>query len=172
MPFADLLRERNTVVLLPSSAGPTWALEPRTGGSDVARIDCALEATFDRCAVAPTVIACGGFSDGASYALSVGLANGDLFNALIAFSPGYLSPPARKGVPRIFIAHGTLDVVLPISATSRQFVPLLRSAGYPVEYREFACGHEVTYAEAGEAVAWFLGSASQGPRALRSRSSA
>ena len=36
----------------------------------------------------PSRIAMAGFSDGASYSLSVGLANGDLFSAVFGFSPG------------------------------------------------------------------------------------
>jgi phospholipase/carboxylesterase len=35
-------------------------------------------------------VALGGFSDGASYALSLDLTNGDLFASLIAFSPGFI----------------------------------------------------------------------------------
>lgn len=163
MPFADLLLGRNVVVLLASSAGPTWDLVPRADNADIERIDRALAETFDRCSIAPDLIALGGFSDGASYALSVGLANGDLLNALIAFSPGYIAQPARVGTPRIFVAHGTFDTVLPVGITSRRFVPTLRSAGYSVEYREFAGGHDVTFEEADGAVAWFLGSGGPAP---------
>jgi phospholipase/carboxylesterase len=38
--------------------------------------------------------------------------------------------------------------VLPISQTSRQLVPLLRKAGYEVDYREFSGGHTIPSAMA------------------------
>ena len=38
-----------------------------------------------------------GFSDGASYALSLGAANGDLFTHIAAFSPGFMRPPVSVG---------------------------------------------------------------------------
>ena len=67
-----------------------------------------------------------GFSDGASYALSLGVANGDLFDSVIAFSPGVLAPRVSKGRPRFFVSRGTEDQVLPIGRTSRRLVPELR----------------------------------------------
>lgn len=36
---------------------------------------------------------CAGFSDGASYALSLGLPNGNLFSHIVAFSPGFMRAP-------------------------------------------------------------------------------
>lgn len=88
-------------------------------------------------------LAIGGFSDGASYALSLGLANGDLFRWILAFSPGFVAPPDMIGQPRIYIAHGTTDGVLPIDPCSRRLVPRLRRAGYSVCYDEFEGGHVV-----------------------------
>jgi predicted esterase len=40
-----------------------------------------------------------GFSDGASYALSLGLANGDLFTHVLGFSPGFMRVPRHVGRP-------------------------------------------------------------------------
>ena len=65
-----------------------------------------------------TVTVCG-FSDGASYALSIGLANGDLFGHVLAWSPGFVAPPEFVGRPRVFVSHGTDDRVLPIDRCSR-----------------------------------------------------
>lgn len=47
-------------------------------------------------AVDTTRLGVGGFSDGASYALSLGLTNGDLFTHVIAFSPGALYPKESR----------------------------------------------------------------------------
>mgnify|MGYP001434129551 FL=1 len=124
-------------------------------GPDVSRIDAALGEVFERFAVAPAGVAATGFSDGASYALSLGVTNGDLFDAVLAFSPGFMAPLVRHGRPRIFVSHGTADRVLPVNTCSRRLVPELERVGYPVSYREFTGGHEVPPAVVAEAIRWW-----------------
>jgi phospholipase/carboxylesterase len=126
-------------------------------GPDVAFIDRALALAFDRCRIDPAHIAIGGFSDGASYALSVGLRNGDLFTHIIAFSPGFVVPGARHGKPPIFVSHGDDDAVLPIDRTSRALVPRLQRDGYQVEYAEFDGPHTVPADIQDRALRWFVG---------------
>ena len=157
----DLMRgvadEHGLVLLAPASRDQrSWDLIVGSLGPDVAFLDRALSWLFRRVAVDPTLLAVGGFSDGASYALSLGLANGDLFGQLIAFSPGFAAAPERVGRPRVFVSHGSDDAVLPIDSTSRRLVPRLRQAGYQVEYREFAGGHAVPPSILSDATAWFL----------------
>src|SRR5215210_9462776 len=79
--------EARLILLALSSQGPTWDLIFGRGryGPDVAAIDEALEQTFSSYAVDPECIAMGGYSDGASYALSLGTTNGDLFTHVLAF---------------------------------------------------------------------------------------
>src|SRR5215208_5513153 len=113
------------------------------------------EHTCSRYAVAPERVAIGGFSDGASYALSLGITNGDLFTHVIAFSPGFMAPAGQTGTPRIFVSHGTRDGVLPIERCSRRIVPELERGGYDVLYREFDGGHTISGEIALEAVGWF-----------------
>ena len=144
------------VLLMPNSQGRTWDLMLDGFGSDVALLDSALALVFRRCNIDPKHVALGGFSDGATYALSLGVGNGDLFSSLIAFSPGFLAPQERRGTPRIFIAHGTSDRILPINSTSRRIVPMLRQAGYTVVYREFEGPHTVPPDRMREALAWFV----------------
>src|SRR5215213_6869975 len=117
--------EVGLILLAPGSHGPTWDLILNRGryGADIAAIDRALGYTFSRCAVDPTHVGVGGYSDGASYALSLGLANGDLFSHVLAFSPGFLAPTGQMGSPRIFVSHGTQDGWLPIDSCSRRIVP-------------------------------------------------
>jgi len=107
-----------------------------------------------------------GFSDGASYGLSLGLTNGDLFTHLIAFSPGFMAPTTRRGKPPVFVSHGTRDRVLPIERCSRRIVPQLDRAGYRVRYREFDGPHTVPASIAREALHWF--SSDGGARVLSS----
>ena len=145
------------ILLAPASRDYTWDLIALRGryGPDVSAIDGALEQTFSRYAVDPSRVAVGGYSDGASYALSLGLANGDLFTRIMAFSPGFLAPAGRSGTPKIFVSHGTRDGWLPIDSCSRRIVPRLESAGYEVRYREFEGGHVVPSRIGQEAVEWF-----------------
>jgi predicted esterase len=104
--------------------------------------------------VDPTHLAISGFSDGASYALSLGLANADLFTHIIAFSPGFLVPTRRVGTPQVYISHGRADTVLPIDQTTRKIVPQLRAAGIPTELHEFDGPHVVPAEIAEDAVRW------------------
>src|SRR5215217_7486270 len=149
--------EAGLILLALGSRGPTWDLILHRGryGPDVAAIDRALGYAFSRCTVDPARVGVGGYSDGASYALAVGLANGDLFSHVLAFSPGFLAPTSQTGSPRVFVSHGTRDRWLPIDRCSRRIVPRLQRAGYEVRYREFEGGHVVPPAVAREAAAWF-----------------
>jgi phospholipase/carboxylesterase len=149
---------RGMILLAPDSRGVTWDLVLGGFGPDVEFLDRALAYTFARCRVDPARIALGGFSDGASYALSLGVCNGDLFTNLIAYSPGFYAPGTPIiGTPRVFISHGTEDTVLSVSKTRNTIVPTLRNAGYDVTYREFTGTHSVP-ADIGEAsLDWFLG---------------
>lgn len=149
-------QELEMVVVAPDSRGRTWDIILGAYGPDVAFVDRALEAVFDRCAVDAGRIAIGGFSDGASYALSLGVTNGDLFTHVLAFSPGFMAPPRQRGAPRVYVSHGTGDAVLPIAACSRRLVPRLDVAGYEILYREFDGAHIVPAAIAREAFTWFV----------------
>ena len=152
------------LLLVPTSKEYTWDIIVGRGryGPDVAAIDRVLESTFDHYAIDPTRVAVGGFSDGASYALSLGITNGDLFTQVLAFSPGFMMAAGKRGSPRFFVSHGTRDEVLPIDRCSRKIVPQLERAGYGIRYREFEGGHAVPPDVAREAVGWFA--AGQGAR--------
>lgn len=148
------------VLLAPDSRSDvSWDLS--VGGSvsrDVRFLDRALMHVFERCHIDANYIALGGFSDGATYALSVGVSNGDLFSHLIAYSPGYILPfEPLVGKPRIFLSHGARDPVFPIDETRKFLLPTLLDAGYEVRYEEFDGGHLVPVAVSDEALEWFLG---------------
>lgn len=130
-------------VLLMQSDAPTWDLVRGGWGRDVAATDRALEEVFDHCTFDPTRIAFVGFSDGASYALSLGLSNAALVRQVIAFSPGFERSQRQEPHARVFISHGTHDDVLPINQTGRPIVEALSAAGYDVTFTEFDGGHEV-----------------------------
>ena len=91
--------------------------------------DAALEQAFAHHAVDPGRIAVSGFSDGASYALSLGLTNGTLLTHVLAFSPGFTAPAATRDSPRFFLSHGTDDAVLPYRARQPAPGPDARGRG-------------------------------------------
>ena len=145
------------LVLRPFSEGQTWDAIRGGYGPDVRRIDEALVRTFNARVIDPKRIALAGFSDGASYALGLGLSNGELFKSVIAFSPGFIPDGwSRNGSPRLFESHGTADQILPIDHSSRRIVPELKRSGYDVTYKEFDGPHGVPAEILDEALRWFL----------------
>ena len=153
-PLRGLADGAGVVLVAPESRGATWDVIQGGFGPDVSFLDQALAHAFGRFVVDTRRMAIAGFSDGASYALSLGVGNGDLFTHCIAFSPGFMAPPARLGRPRLFVTHGVHDAVLPIDRCSRRLVPRLRRDGYDVDYREFDGPHVVPPDQAAAAVAW------------------
>lgn len=151
----ETAEEAGVILLAPESADQSWDVLNEGFGPDVAFLDAALATAFDRYAVNPSRIGIGGFSDGASYALSLGLTNGDLFGHVLAFSPGFLAPGQLHGKPRVFISHGTQDQVLPITTTSRMMAPSMKRAGYAVEYLEFEGPHAIPLWIVQKGLAWY-----------------
>jgi predicted esterase len=149
LPAAD---EHRLLLLAPKSTLATWDVIVDGFGKDVRRIDRLIEEITDSYPVEDVIV--GGFSDGASYALSIGLTNGDLFSAVLAFSPGFAAPLVLHGQPRVFVSHGTADRVLPVDSCSRRLVPRLQAMDYQVTYEEFEGGHEVPEPVVNRAVSW------------------
>ena len=145
------------IVLAPDSRDEaTWDLLLHGYGVDVEFIGAALKDTYARCNVDRRRMAIAGHSDGASYALSLGLGTGDTFQKIMAFSPGVMKPAEVHGTPRIFISHGLSDQVMPIDVTSRVFVPRLKKLGYDVTYREYEGRHGVPPAVVRQGFDWFM----------------
>jgi predicted esterase len=152
-----LAEDKDLILVAPTSAASTWdIISSRTYGPDRRLADKTLAHVFAHYAVDGRHLGIGGFSDGASYALSLGLANGDLFTHVLAFSPGFIGPMTPRGAPAVFVSHGRADPVLPIAPCSRTIVRQLRDGNYRVEYDEFGDGHVIPPDVAEHAVNWFL----------------
>ena len=154
--FSHVADGTGVLLLAPSSRGSTWDLLRGGWGADVALIEAALDEVLGEYDVDRLRLGIGGFSDGASYALSLGFTNGDLFSHILAFSPGFMAPAMYEGRPACFISHGTDDHVLPIDRCSRRLVRALRTIGYDVRYEEFEGGHEVPAGIAAVGFDWYL----------------
>ena len=147
------------MLIAPASKGQTWSILRSEQDLDLESVNLALAEAYESCEIDRSRIAVGGFSDGATYALTLGVSNGDLFPAVIAFSPGGIVGGEQRGVPRFFVSHGTEDSVLPITNAGDAVVRKLRQADYPVTYRRFRGDHEVPTAVSTAAVRWFLAGA-------------
>jgi len=128
---------------MPDSRRWSWDYHLGDFGEDRRFIDAALAETFRSVPVDPGHVALGGFSAGATMALSLGTSNGDLFDWVFAFSPTGIAVTGEVGHPRFLVAHGIQDELVPIGSSSRAIVPALRSAGYEVVYRELPGEHVV-----------------------------
>lgn len=151
---AAAAEDAGVAVLAPDSRDATWDGIRGGFGPDVVFIDRALARVFERVSIDPQRIAVGGFSDGATYALSLGLVNGDLFRRVVAFSPGFIVGGTPQGKPQFFVSHGKADQILPIEQCSLVLVPQLQRRGYDVTFKQFDGGHQVPPDIAAEALRW------------------
>jgi phospholipase/carboxylesterase len=146
--------ETGVVILAPNSRDTTWDAITDSFGPDVEFLNHALERVFETVAIDPGRIAVGGFSDGATYAISLGLINGDLFPRVAAFSPGFVIDGTPQGKPEFFISHGTRDRILPIDRCGRRVAAELKTRGYAVTFREFNEGHKIPGEVMREGLGW------------------
>jgi phospholipase/carboxylesterase len=90
----------------------------------------------------PLILA--GFSQGAMMTLSVVMERPDLIQGAIGMSggllPGFDFTPGPR--PPILLTHGVADPVVPISE-GRGAAESLAASGVPVDFRQYAMGHEI-----------------------------
>ena len=159
IPEADT---RGIVLLAPTSQGITWdtvetAEEPPSRDSplanavvrrfsssrDAGRVAAAIAALAKQVPVDPDRTVLAGFSDGATFALAMGMSRAYPFAAVIAWSPGIaikVTNPARGR--RVFISHGRQDRILRFADTCGEIVPLVESEGAIVTFMPFDGDHE------------------------------
>ena len=141
------------------SEGPTWDLTRSLAealrkarkdasdvqfGSDADRVERGIAEMLGRSAIDRTRIVPVGFSDGASYALSLALANPRLFRSTVAIAPGFVIPPSRQDLTQnIFIAHGRTDKILPFDDARLAVAAPLQQAGYRISFHAFDGGHHI-----------------------------
>ncbi|MFJ2991391.1 alpha/beta hydrolase [Pandoraea sp. NPDC087047] len=152
-PHAD---QHRFLVLAPHSTFPTWDIVIGGNGPDLERLQVALRLVAARYRLDAGHVAFAGFSDGASYALSIGVTNGDIASHVIAFSGGFMSIFVQEGQPKIFIAHGLIDEQLPIATSGRQNANKLKAAGYDVQFVEFDGLHIIEPGVVARAIDFFL----------------
>jgi len=163
LPFIEAHAGRERfLVLAPHSMYPTWDIVIGGSGPDLERLQRALVEVTKRFKIDRAHLAFAGFSDGASYALSIGITNGDIASHVIAFSGGFMSVFTQEGAPKVFIAHGLADEQLPIETSGHANAAKLKAAGYDVQYVEFNGPHAIQPAIVGMAIQFFLGERAHG----------
>jgi phospholipase/carboxylesterase len=155
-------RARGVLLLSPTALDRTWSI---MGGEDVdaPRLQAAVEDVASRYHVDRTRVLLTGMSDGATYALLCGLADGMPFTHL-APACGVLHPfllargdiQHARGRP-IYLVHGALDWMFPVQ-TARMSRDALEMAGARVVYREIEdLSHTYPRDENPRILDWLLG---------------
>lgn len=158
---APVAKTHGVVVVAPQARRYSWDAivsvrergEPAFG-EDTQRVDASLAAVFRQVTIDPARVAIMGFSDGGSYALSLGPRNQDLFTHIMAFSPGGVIPFTDPPHARVFVAHGRKEGTFENVANG--IVPEFRRRGFDVQFEPFDGGHTVRDVEARKALDWFL----------------
>lgn len=150
-----LAEEFGVIILAPESRDVTWGQSIPGFDTDARFIGMAYRWVSEVLTIDPNRVAMGGVSDGANYALNMGLAYGDTFNHLMIFSVGMLTTFRRQGKPKIFLAHGTNDQQMPIDRTGRKFAAQLKDEQYDITFREYDGGHGAPLPIVRESFEWF-----------------
>lgn len=156
-----LCEEFGVIMIAPESRGLTWGRSIPGFDDDVRYLGPAYRHVANLVDIDTTRVALGGVSDGAGYALSMGLAYGNSFNHLMIFMAGQMIPYRQQGKPKIFMVHGVDDTQMPIDKTARLYVPKLKADGYDLTYHEYQGGHRVPPSEIRDAFKWFAGTPPQ-----------
>jgi phospholipase/carboxylesterase len=146
--------EHGVILLSASSRSGTWDGIRNGFTYDFETLDGHLKTAFDMCNVDTGRMAVGGFSDGASYGISLGLINGDLFSHVIAHSPGFIIANNWHGKPKVYISHGTADTVLPFDRCGKVIADRLEHEGYNPRFDVFDGGHTASPELRSAALAW------------------
>ena len=104
-----------------------------------------------------------GYSDGASYALSVGLSNPRVFSAVMGWAAGFKlvdesAIAAGDPKPRVLLEYGSHDPLFPFQHIALPMKADLEARGYVLEFRVDQGGKHWPSGEfQGEALDWFFG---------------
>jgi predicted esterase len=161
--FRDEPERRQALFLIPRSVLPTWDLIAGAGRPDLDFLEYAYDLIYRRYPVDEKGQALVGYSDGASYGLSVGLSNPNIFSAVMGWAAGFevadretIGSTAAK--PRVLLEYGTHDPLFPFERVALPMRAHLEQLGYSVEFRVDQGGkHWPSSTFHSEALDWFFG---------------
>jgi predicted esterase len=154
--------KRGIILLAPTSRGVTWdmvlaAEAPPSADSPLAnerarqfsrtrdadRVESAISSLARIVPVDRSRTVLAGFSDGATFALALGLSRDHQFAAVIAWSPGIAIETLRPARGRhVYVSHGRRDPILEFQVTCGEIIPLLETEGAKVSFFPFEGVHE------------------------------
>ena len=129
--------ERDALFLIPRSHHPTWDLIVGQGRADMDFLEFAYDLIYRRYPVDPARQAIIGYSDGASYGLSLGLSNPQIFSAVMGWAAGFKrieEPPAGSPKPRVLLEYGSHDPLFPFEQIALPMRADLEEEGYEVAF--------------------------------------
>ena len=137
---------RDALFLIPRSHHPTWDLIAADDRPDLDFLEWAYDLIYRRYPVDPDRQGLIGYSDGASYALSVGLSNPGIFRAVMGWAAGFLvldeaAASEEHPKPSVLLEYGTHDQLFPFERVALPMRERLEQMGYAVTFRidEDAC---------------------------------
>lgn len=169
---------RQAFVLIPRSFYMTWDLiamgmqgasgtspegeEPGSESPDLDFLAFALDLVYRRYPIDSGRQGLVGYSDGASYAVSVGLSNPHLFRAVMAWAAGFLALDEETAAPdtprpHVFVEYGTHDELFPFERVALGMKKQLEDLGCPLVFQVDEGGRHwpsSTFQE--EALDWFF----------------
>jgi len=156
---------RQAFFLVPRSVEPTWDLIVGGPRTDLDFLEYAYDLIYRRYPIDPARQSLIGYSDGASYALSLTLSNPKLFDAALCWAAGFVvldrdnvSESDRK--PRVYLEYGTHDELFAFDRVALPMKQSLEEAGYTVEFSVDEGGrHWPSGSFQGEALDWYFASA-------------
>ena len=130
---------RQAFFFVPRSVAPTWDLIAGGDGEDLTFLEFAWDLIYRRYPIDPHAQCVLGYSDGASYALSLALSNPGFFDAALCWAAGF-AVMDRRAVgqesrrTRIYLEYGTHDELFGFEQVALPMRERLERAGYPVEF--------------------------------------
>ena len=154
---------RDALFLIPRSYQMTWDMIAGGNDADLRFIAYCMRWIYQRYRIDPTRQALLGYSDGASYALALGLSNPRLFSAVMAWAAGFLAIDANNlrpddPKPRLFVEYGDRDPLFPYEQVALPLRAALEKIGYPLVFRtDEGGGHWPSRRFQPDALDWFFG---------------
>jgi phospholipase/carboxylesterase len=133
--------QRGLCMVSVKSLGFTWDGMNDRFTDDIPIFDEAMKIAFANLNIDASLVGIEGFSDGATYAVAIGRANGDLFKRVSAQSMGMLLHTTGVQKPVFYITHGAQDEVLP--ATSAETTANQLKQVYTVTFETYTGGHAI-----------------------------
>lgn len=164
--------QRQALFLIPRSVAPTWDLIAGDGGPvDLEFLEYAWDLIYRRYPIERSHQVLIGYSDGASYALSLALSNPGFFDAALCWAAGFAMMD-RKAVgkedrrTRLYLEYGTADPLFPFDQIALPMRENLERAGYEVKFSVDEGGrHWPSGSFQHEALDWYFARAPSTPPA-------